>query len=214
VRPFRKVLICLLPAVFAFGAGSAVAGLQPDPPPKPPQPEAPAQPAPVQPAPAQRAWVQPARAPSHVAKRTTSANEQAAALAAKTQARVARLRAQRAGAARAQAGAQAQARAGARATRLRAQREAARQAASAALVRRRDPPAAETLFEPKSRAASVMPLAPFRMGLALLLFSLAAVPAPAVPWSRTVRTLETRREGLAFLGIAVLLATAALFLAG
>jgi hypothetical protein len=52
------------------------------------------------------------------------------------------------------------------------------------------------------------------MGLALLLFSLAAVPAHAVPWSRAVRTLDTRREELAFLGIAVLLAIAALFMAG
>jgi hypothetical protein len=58
-----------------------------------------------------------------------------------------------------------------------------------------------------------MPLAPLLMGLALLLFSLAAVPARAVPWTR-VRTLDTRREELAFLGIATLLATAALFLAG
>jgi hypothetical protein len=209
VRPLRKVLICVLPVVFALGAGSAVAGLQPDPPPKPPQPEAPAQPAPVQPAPAQRASVQPAQAPSDVAK-TTSSNEKAAArLAANGRARAARLRAQRARAARAHARAQAQARARARATRLHA-----RQATSAALVRRRDPPAAETLFEPKSRAASVMPLGPLLMGLALLLFSLAAVPACAVPWSRTVRTLETRREELAFLGIATFLATAALFLAG
>jgi hypothetical protein len=51
------------------------------------------------------------------------------------------------------------------------------------------------------------------MGLALLLFSLAAVPARAVPWT-WVRTLDTRREELAFLGIATLLAIAALFLAG
>jgi hypothetical protein len=59
-----------------------------------------------------------------------------------------------------------------------------------------------------------MPLAPLLLGLALLLFSLAAVPARAVPWSWAVRTLDTRREELAFLGIATLLATAALFLAG
>jgi hypothetical protein len=59
-----------------------------------------------------------------------------------------------------------------------------------------------------------MPLAPLLMGLALLLFSLAAVPARAVPWSWAVRTLDTRREELAFLGIAVLLAIAALFMAG
>jgi hypothetical protein len=59
-----------------------------------------------------------------------------------------------------------------------------------------------------------MPLAPLLMGLALVLFSLAAVPARAVPWSWAVRTLDTRREELAFLGIAVLLATAALLLVG
>jgi hypothetical protein len=59
-----------------------------------------------------------------------------------------------------------------------------------------------------------MPLGPLLMGLALLLFSLAAVPARAVPWSWAVRTLDTRREELAFLGIAVLLAIAALFMAG
>jgi hypothetical protein len=52
------------------------------------------------------------------------------------------------------------------------------------------------------------------MGLALLLFSLAAVPARVLPLSWAARTLDSRREELAFLGIATLLATAALFLAG
>jgi hypothetical protein len=72
---------------------------------------------------------------------------------------------------------------------------------------------AETLFEPKSIAAGVMPLL-LLMGAAVLLFSLAAVPARALPWPWAVRAINTRREELAFLGIAVLLAVAALFLAG
>jgi hypothetical protein len=217
VRPLRKVLFCLLPALCGLAAGPAAAGLRPDPPPKPPPPPPPrqapappppAQPAPVQPPPAQPAPVQPQPTPSPVAK-TTSVNERAAARqAARARARALRLRAQRARVARAQAKARA------RAIRLRAQHAAARKAAAAALVGRRSPLAAETLFEPESRAASVMPLAPLLMGLALVLFSLAAVPARAVPWSWAVRTLDTRREELAFLGIAVLLATAALFVAG
>jgi len=52
------------------------------------------------------------------------------------------------------------------------------------------------------------------MGLALLLLSLAAVPARVVPWGWALRALDDRREKLAFSGIAVLLAIAALFLAG
>jgi len=57
-------------------------------------------------------------------------------------------------------------------------------------------------------------VAPLLLGLALLLFCLAAVPAHAMPWSWAVRTLDTRREELAFLGVATLLAIAALLLAG
>jgi hypothetical protein len=52
------------------------------------------------------------------------------------------------------------------------------------------------------------------MGLALLLFSLAMVPARALPWSWAAQTIDRRREELAFLGIATLLAIAALFMAG
>jgi hypothetical protein len=53
---------------------------------------------------------------------------------------------------------------------------------------------------------------PFRKVLICLLPGVFALGA--VPWSWAVRTLDTRREELAFLGIATLLATAALFLAG
>ena len=59
-----------------------------------------------------------------------------------------------------------------------------------------------------------MPVAVVLMGLALLLFSLAAIPARAVPWSWALRALDNRRDNLAFTGIAALLAIAALFLAG
>jgi hypothetical protein len=52
------------------------------------------------------------------------------------------------------------------------------------------------------------------MGAALLLFSLAVIPARAVPWPWALRGLDHRRGELAFLGIAALLAIAALFLAG
>jgi hypothetical protein len=58
-----------------------------------------------------------------------------------------------------------------------------------------------------------MPFALVLMTLALLLFSLAAIPARVVPyWA--LRVLDHRRENLAFMGIAALLAIAALFLAG
>jgi hypothetical protein len=56
-----------------------------------------------------------------------------------------------------------------------------------------------------------MPLALLLMGVALLLFSLAAVPARLLPWPWAARALDTRREELAFSGIAVLLAIVTLF---
>lgn len=59
-----------------------------------------------------------------------------------------------------------------------------------------------------------MPFALMLLGAALALFSLAAIPARTVPWSWAVRALDDRREELAFLGIAALLAIIALFLAG
>jgi hypothetical protein len=52
------------------------------------------------------------------------------------------------------------------------------------------------------------------MGLALLLLGLAAIPARVVPWAWALHALDDRREKLAFSGIAVLLAIAALFLVG
>ena len=59
-----------------------------------------------------------------------------------------------------------------------------------------------------------MPFALMLILAAVLLFSLAAVPARVVPWYWAVETLDHRREELAFLGVAALLAIAALFLAG
>jgi hypothetical protein len=59
-----------------------------------------------------------------------------------------------------------------------------------------------------------MPFALVLMVLALMLFSLAAIPARVVPWSWALQALDNRREELAFSGIAALLAIAALFLAG
>jgi hypothetical protein len=56
-----------------------------------------------------------------------------------------------------------------------------------------------------------MPFALMLLGAALALFSLAAIPARSVPW---FHVLDNRREELAFLGIAALLAIVALFLAG
>lgn len=65
-------------------------------------------------------------------------------------------------------------------------------------------------------AARVMPLVGF-MGAALLLLSLAAIPARAVPGSWAVYALSNRREELAVLGLALFSVAAlliALFLAG
>jgi hypothetical protein len=70
-----------------------------------------------------------------------------------------------------------------------------------------------TQFAPESKSARVLPFALALMGLALLLLSLAAVPARVVPWAWALHALDNRREKLAFSGIAALLAIAALFLA-
>jgi hypothetical protein len=69
-------------------------------------------------------------------------------------------------------------------------------------------------LETKSRAARVLPFALVLMSLALLLFSLAAIPAHVVPWPWALHALDNRREKLAFSGVAALIAIAALFLAG
>jgi hypothetical protein len=200
VKPFRKVLIYLLPVAFGLAAGPAFAGLKPEPPPKPPPPPPPQQ----APAPPRPAAPQP---PPPITQGTSVDQRAAARLAAEAQARAARLRVQRAKAAHARAEARA------RAARLRAQRaRAARQAEPAAVGG--TPLAAQTLLEPQSRSAGVMPLALVLMGGALLLFSLAAIPARAVPWPWVLRGLDHRRGELAFLGIVALLAMAALFLAG
>ena len=79
------------------------------------------------------------------------------------------------------------------------------------LERARSPLAAQ--FQPESKVARVLPFALVLMGLALMLFSLAAVPARVMPWW-AVRALDNRRENLAFIGVGALLAIAALFLAG
>ena len=84
-------------------------------------------------------------------------------------------------------------------------------AARVALDRTRHPLAAQ--LQPESKVARVLPFALVLMGLALLLFSLAAVPARVMPWWAE-RALDNRRENLAFMGVAALLAIAALFLAG
>ena len=60
----------------------------------------------------------------------------------------------------------------------------------------------------------MLPFALALTALALLLFSLAAIPASVVPWAWALHALDNRREKLAFSGVAVLLAIAALFLAG
>jgi hypothetical protein len=206
MRPFRTVLIWLFLAVFGLAAGPAAAGLQPDPPPKPPPPPPPQQAPAPPPPPAQS---QPA--PQPVARGTSVDKGAAARDAAAAQARAADLRAQRAKAAQARARAASRA----RAARLRAQRAgAARETASTALDRPSRPLAAQTLNEPDSRLAGVLPFAIVLMGAALLLFSLAAIPARAVPWPWALHALDDRREILTFSGIAALLAIAALFLAG
>jgi hypothetical protein len=129
-------------------------------------------------------------------------SSKAARLAAAARARAARLSDERIKAAQARASARARAR-------RRAQRA---RAVPAAFERARRPLVAH--FEPESRAARVMPFAVVLMGLALLLFSLAAVPARVVPWSWAQHAIDNRREELAFSGIAALLAIAGLFLPG
>jgi hypothetical protein len=102
-----------------------------------------------------------------------------------------------------------------RAAREQAERaDAEAQAESAALVGTPRPLVAQTPFETESKAARVMPFAITLIFAALLFFSLAAIPARAVPWYWAVQTLDERREEFAVLGIAALLAIAALFLAG
>ena len=201
-RPFRKVLFCLVPAIFALAAGSAAAGLRPDPPPKPPPPpprQAPAPPPPAEPQPAPPPV---ALAPPPAAPATRVDDGTAARLAAAAQVRAARER----------AAAHAQEVARARASAQRA--AAARKAARTALERRSRPPTPLTQLETESRVAGVLPFALVLVGAALLLFGLAAIPAQAVPWSWAVHAIETRRQELAFLGIAALLSIIALFLAG
>jgi hypothetical protein len=128
----------------------------------------------------------------------------AARLAAATRARRARIRAARLKVNRAKAE---KAQAVARARRA----AVVPAAAPLALERTRRPLAAQ--FQPESRVARVLPFALGLMGLALLLFSLAAVPARVMPWWAE-RALDNRRENLAFMGFGALLAIAALFLAG
>ena len=69
-------------------------------------------------------------------------------------------------------------------------------------------------LETKSKVARLLPFAIVLMSLALLLFSLAAIPARVVPWAAWAHALDNRREELAFSGVAALIAIAALFLAG
>lgn len=84
--------------------------------------------------------------------------------------------------------------------------------APAALAHTRRPLMAQ--LETKSKVARLLPFAIVLMSLALLLFSLAAMPARVVPWPWVMRGLDHRRADLAFLGIVALLVMAGLFLAG
>jgi hypothetical protein len=140
----------------------------------------------------------------------------AARRAAETQARIRaeRLQAERAKIRKARAKARA-ARVAAHARAEQRREQSARgvpAAAPVAFERTRSPLAEQ--FQAESRLARVLPFAIALMSLALLLFSLAAIPARAVPWSWAERALDHRRENLAFIGIAALLALVALFLAG
>ena len=211
MRPFRKVPFCLLPVILGLAAGPAVAGLKPDPPPKPTPPPPPA----VAPQPPPPAQPQPPPPPPPPVQQGPSVDT-AARQAAEAQARIraARLQAKRAKIRKARA----KARAARLAAHARAEQRRERSAlgvpaaAPVALDRARNPLAAQ--FRAESRLARVLPFAIVLMGLALVLFSLAAIPARALPWSWAERALDHRRENLAFIGIAALLALVALFLAG
>jgi hypothetical protein len=132
----------------------------------------------------------------------------AANRARRARTRAARLKVKRAKARKAQAR---KAQALARARRRARSARAVPAAAPVALDRARRPLAAQ--FQPESRVDRVLPFALALMGLALLLFSLAAIPARVMPWWAE-RALDNRRDNLAFIGVAALLAIAALFLAG
>jgi len=193
VIPISKVLICLLAAVLGLaGAGSAAAGLRPDPRPipKPPPPQAPASSLPAQP--------QPAPPP---AARAPSADETAASrLAAAARARAARARA---------------AEARARAARLRAQRvKAAREAARNKQIaaRRGLPGVPQGLSKPETASAAAVAFLFVSLGAAVLLLGLALIPARAVPWYWAARALVDRRGELAFFGAYIPLLAAAFFL--
>ena len=129
----------------------------------------------------------------------------AANRAQRARTRAARLKVKRAKAKKAKAIARARARRRAQSART------VPAAARVALDRTRHPLAAQ--LQPESKVARVLPFALVLMGLALLLFSLAAVPARVMPWWAE-RALDNRRENLAFMGVAALLAIGALFLAG
>jgi hypothetical protein len=201
VSPLRKVLVCLLPAVFGLTAASATAGLRPDPPPKPPPPppqQAPAPPPRAQPQPAPPPRAQPGLppaaprqpAPPPSGERPSADQTAAARRAATERARALRLRAQRAAAAR-----KAKAKLAALATKRR-------------LVAHRA--VGQESSEPGSQVARVLALA---LLAPLVLFILALTPTRALPWGWAVRALERRREELAFLGMGVLVLIAFLFLA-
>jgi hypothetical protein len=210
MRPFRKVPFCVLPVILGLTAGSAAAGLKPDPPPKPTPPPPPA----VAPQPPPPAEPQPPPPPPPPVQQEPSVDT-AAREAAEAQARIrAALQAKRAKIRKARA----KARAARVAAHARAEQRRERRAlgvpaaAPVALERARNPLAAQ--FQAESTLARVLPFAIVLLGLALLFFSLAAIPARAVPWSWAERALDHRRENLAFIGIAALLALVALFLAG
>jgi len=210
VIPISKVLICLLAAVLGLaGAGSAAAGLRPDPPPKPRPPQAPASPQPpaaslpAQPQPpASPLPAQPQPAPPPAAGAPSADKTAASRLAAAARARAASARA---------------AEARARAARLRDQRvKAAREAARNKQIaaRRGLPGVPPGLSKPETPASATAVAFLFvSSGLAVLLLGLALIPARAVPWYWAARTLVDRRGELTFFGALGLFAAAFLLLA-
>jgi hypothetical protein len=93
--------------------------------------------------------------------------------------------------------------------------EIARRAAARPTRRTASEPAVVGFAQPES---SLEKAAPFgaaalgvALGVALLLFGLALIPARAVPWDRVSWILDDRREELALYGVTVLAAVGAAF---
>jgi len=87
----------------------------------------------------------------------------------------------------------------------------ARRAAAPPTRRTASKPAAVGFAQPESSLKKAFPFGAAALGVALLLFGLALVPARAVPWGRVSLILDDRREELALYGVAVLAAAGAAF---